>query len=350
MKNKILDEIVSLTLDLMKCKTIKNEYLEFENAHKIIRKYLQETNYLIKEVEINNYKNLIITNTTSTNLDVIYCGHLDVVLNDTYEGIIKNNKLYGRGSFDMKGQVSVMLSILKNNSTNKKIALILTSDEEIGGECCREILKDYKAEFAVIPDAGRDFTLINEEKGLLQIEVEVRGKKYHSSEPFNGVNAIVEAMNIYNKLIDIYKQPTKVSDYKTSICLSKILGGSSINTVCDKCIMTLDIRNIKDDAVSEILDNIKKINKSVKIKILDQGPVFYTDVNNKYIKEFIDKTKDIVDIKTSFCNATSDAIYFSSKNIPCILINPRGNYWHSKKEYVEIDSLYILYELLKTTF
>lgn len=349
MKDKIINEIVTLTIDLMNCKTIKGEYLEFENAHKIIKKYLKETNYLIKEIEINNYKNLIISNTTSTDLDIIYCGHLDVVENDTYKGIVKNNKLYGRGSFDMKGQDAVMLSLLKNNITNKKIALILTSDEEIGGFCCKEILKDYKAKLAIIPDAGNNFELITEEKGLLQLEIKVKGKKYHASEPFKGNNAIIKAMNIYNKLISIYQQPTKSTEYKTSICLSKIQGGETINAVCESCTMTLDIRNIKENTIKEILNNIKKIDKNANINILDQGPVFSTDINNMYIKEFINKAKNIVKIKQSFCNATSDAIYFSEKKIPCILINPKGNYWHSKKEYVEIESLYTLYELFKTT-
>ena len=48
------------------------------------------------------------------------------------------------------------------------------------------------------------------------------------------------------------------------------------------------------------------------------------------------------------CVATSDAIYFSEKNIPTILINPIGNFWHGPEEYVEIDSLYSLYEIFKS--
>ena len=44
----------------------------------------------------------------------------------------------------------------------------------------------------------------------------------------------------------------------------------------------------------------------------------------------------------------SDAIYFSEKNIPTILMNPKGANWHGKDEYVEIESLYTLYKIFKT--
>ena len=57
----------------------------------------------------------------------------------------------------MKGQLSTIISLLKHNNTSKKIAFIITSDEEIGGYCCKEILKDYNANLAVIPDASSNF-------------------------------------------------------------------------------------------------------------------------------------------------------------------------------------------------
>ena len=68
------------------------------------------------------------------------------------------------------------------------------------------------------------------------------------------------------------------------------------------------------------------------------------------IKKFKYNAKKILgkDLIIDRCLATSDAIYFSEKNIPCILINPNGNYWHNPKEYVEIDSLYTLYLLFET--
>lgn len=251
----------------------------------------------------------------------------------------------------MKGQLSTIMSLLKHNETKKKIAFIITSDEEIGGACCKEILKDYNAKLAVIPDASSNFSLVVEEKGLLQLELTAYGTTAHASEPYKGDNAILKLINLYNELLKIYPMPTN-DEFKTTVNLSKLNGGDSTNMVPGLATMTLDIRFEKNDSISKILESISKISKDVDIKILDQGPVFQVDENLPIIQQFIHNTEYILKhpVKIEKCVATSDAIYFSEKNIPTILMNPKGAYWHGPDEYVEIDSLYTLYEIFKTLF
>ena len=53
MKDKILNEIVNNTIKLMKYKTIKNEYNEFDKAYNFIKSKLEK--YNINEYIINNY-------------------------------------------------------------------------------------------------------------------------------------------------------------------------------------------------------------------------------------------------------------------------------------------------------
>lgn len=347
MKDKILNEIIKNTKKLIKYKTIKENYKEFDKAYAYIKQEL--STYKIKEYIINNYKNLIISNTEDNNLDIIFCAHLDVVPAENYEATIIEDKLYGRGSIDMKGQLSVLISLLKNNKTSKKIALIITSDEEIGGYCCKEILKDYSASLAVIPDASSNFNLVIEEKGLLQLELTATGTTAHASEPYKGDNAIIKLMNLYSDLLKIYPMPEN-EEFKTTINLSKINGGTATNMVPGIATMTLDIRFEKSDSIESILNNIKSISKDITIKILDQGPVFQVDENLPIIQDFIKKSSTILKhpIQIEKCVATSDAIYFSEKNIPTILMNPKGAFWHGPNEYVEINSLYTLYEIFET--
>lgn len=82
MKEKIINEILNNTCKLIKYKTIKNEFKEFDKAYDFIKKELK--NYNIKEYIINNYKNLVISNTKENKLDIIFCSHLDVVPANTY--------------------------------------------------------------------------------------------------------------------------------------------------------------------------------------------------------------------------------------------------------------------------
>lgn len=249
----------------------------------------------------------------------------------------------------MKGQLSTIISLLKHNKTNKKIAFIITSDEEIGGYCCKEILKDYNSSLAVIPDASSNFNLVVEEKGLLQLELTAKGVTAHASEPYKGENAILKLIGLYNKLIKIYPMPTE-DEFKTTINLSKLNGGAATNMVPGSATMTLDIRFEKSDSVESILKNINGLKDDIEVKILDQGPVFQVNEHLPVMQEFINNAEQVLKqkIKIEKCVATSDAIYFSEKNIPTILMNPKGAYWHGPNEHVEIESLYTLYEIFKT--
>lgn len=249
----------------------------------------------------------------------------------------------------MKGQLSCIMSLLKHNKTDKKIAFIITSDEEIGGYCCKEILKDYDSKLAVIPDASSNFNLVVEEKGLLQLELTSHGSTAHASEPYKGDNAILKLINFYNELIKIYPIGTE-KDFKTTVNLSKLNGGVATNMVPGLATMTLDIRFEKKDTIESILNAINKIKNDIEVKILDQGPVFQVDEKLPIIQKFILNAEKVLNKKVVIekCVATSDAIYFSEKNIPTILMNPKGANWHCENEYVEIESLYILYEIFKT--
>ena len=56
---------------------------------------------------------------------------MDVVPAEKYECIETEKEIKGRGAFDMKGSVATALELFKNLDTKKKVALFITSDEEI---------------------------------------------------------------------------------------------------------------------------------------------------------------------------------------------------------------------------
>ena len=247
----------------------------------------------------------------------------------------------------MKGQLSCIMSLLKHNKTNKKIAFIITSDEEIGGYCCKEILKNYTSKLAVIPDASSNFNLVVEEKGLLQLELSIKTKSAHASQPFNGENAIVKLYEVYEKLINKYPLPKDNTEYQTSINLSSLNGGLQTNQVPDTATMKLDIRYIAKDNPQDFINIISNINPNIEIKTILDGPVFKTNLNNKDMKKYLKVCKKILnkDINIIGCESTSDAVYFSEKNIPTIIMNPNGYYPHCENEYINKESLVTLYNI-----
>ena len=337
-------EIIDTLKKLLSYKTYEKNTEEFEKLFNYIKEEFR--NLEICEYTFKNKKAMVLSNTDSKNLDIIFCTHIDVVYDDTYEFTEDEDNIYGRGTIDMKGSVAVLLTLFKNIKTDLKIALFITSDEEIDGNCAYELSKIYNSKLAIVPDGGSDFELIKEEKGLIQLELSTKGKPAHSAQLFNGENAIIKLINVYNKIILKYPIPKSSDEYITSVNLAKLNGGNSNNQVPDYASMILDIRYINEDK-DNILEFIKNIDDEVKIKVLTIGSSFVTDINNKYIKKYIDICEKMLGrtVIEKGCETTSDAIFFSDKGIPTIIMNPTGYNPHCKNEYVNKESLYKLYKI-----
>lgn len=338
-------EIKDIALKLLSFRTIADNKEEFTKLFNYIKEICnKELN--IKEYEFNGKKSLVVANTSSVSLDIIFCTHVDIVPIENYKIIEDEENIYGRGTIDMKGSVASCLYLMNHLHTNKKIALFITSDEEIDGNCCVELLKIYNSKFAIVPDGGNNFDLIVEEKGALQLKVVAKGISAHASQPFNGSNAIAKIINLYNKLLKKYPLPKDSSEYKTTINLSKIIGGTQINCVSDYAEAYFDIRHISTDSTESIIKYMSKF-KDIDYEILLDGKVFKTDLDNVLIKKYISACETVLNkkIKYSGCESTSDAIYFYEKGIPTIIMNPIGYYPHNPKEYVNKNSLIILYKI-----
>lgn len=340
------EKIINTLKNLMSFITVRGNSEEFRKIFDYIKKTMNKKLYL-KEYEFDNNISLVISNTTDVDLDVVFCGHIDVVPASKYEFLEDDENVFGRGAIDMKGSVAVMLELFKKLDTKKKTALFITSDEEVDGNCTYQLLKIYRPKFAIIPDAGSDFSLISEEKGLLQLKLSITGSLAHSSQPFNGVNAIELLIDIYKKIIDKYPLPKSCSEYITSVNLSKINGGVQNNQVPDYAEMVLDIRHVFKDKKEEILKFIKSLNKYLVVEEILSGSVFKTDIDNLEIKRYISVAESALKrkIKISGCESTSDGVYFSDLGIPTVLMNPNGYYAHSDGEYVNKKSLVDLYNI-----
>lgn len=342
------NNIVKTLEKLMSFKTVKGNVAEFKKLYSYIKSIIPN-NLFIKEYDFNGDLALVISNVDETNFDIIFSTHVDVVPCNEYSFNIIDNKIYGRGSIDMKGSVAVLLELFKNVESNKKIALFITSDEEQTGYSTEQLVSVYDTKLAVVPDGGKNFEIIEEEKGLLQLKLSINTNSAHAAKPYDGVNAINELYKIYSEMIKLYPLPISDDDYKTSINLSILNGGDAVNKVPNYAEMILDIRHIMNDKKEVIINNIKNINSNVYIEIIGSGSIFKTDISNKLIKEYINICEEVIGekIKIVSCASTSDAIYFSDKNIPTVLTNPTGGNPHANDEYVTIDGLNKLYKIFK---
>jgi succinyl-diaminopimelate desuccinylase len=310
-------EIKDILQKLIEFKTIYPNYEEISKCILFIENYYKDTTLNITKFSFNNDKSIFISNTKDKDLDVLFVGHIDVVPADDSDFKVKiiGDKLYGRGSFDMKGHDVVMMKLLKEQKFKNKIGLLLTSDEERGGfNGTGKFLNElkYTCKIAIVPDAGNNFEIIEEEKGVLQIKLSYVGTEAHSSQVWLGDNAIQKISQLYQHLIKKYPLPKSKNDYRTSINIAKIEGGSSTNMVAKESYAILDIRHTANDTIDDILKAINEFNPKIKVEILAQGEPFLTIKDNHLYQHFLNSYVKIIKKKVKFakCESASDGRFF----------------------------------------
>ncbi len=344
----IIENTLDLLFDLVAFKTVYPDTKSFRDCFTYIRNFFTGTNLHIQEFSCNGEQSMVIATHDTKFFDIIFCGHIDVVeAPDRLFTMQKDGEiLRGRGVSDMKGQVAVMMEILRRapTLTDKKIALFLTSDEERGGFYGTKHLlfdQDYTAHVAIVPDGGFYYNLVIESKGVLQLKITTFGTGSHSSLVWEGNNAIAKLLNIYDAIITKYPLPRAHHDWRSSFNLAKIEGGDSLNKVPDTASLYLDIRHTHTDSMESILGYIQTLDQTAATEILATGDPFYAQDSNYCIHSYIQICESILGrpIMREKCHSSSDGRFFVSKNIPCIMMNPVGGNIHHVDEWVDQQSL-----------
>lgn len=166
---------------------------------------------------------------------------------------IRDGKLYGRGSCDVKGFLACVLTALshtKLEALSRPLAVVLTADEEVGCIGAKHLVgkQALHARYGVI---GEPTCLqpIKAGKGYGLAEIVVRGKEGHSAFPARGRSAIVDAAHIVCNVERLAQQistaqQTGFDPPYTTLNIGLIQGGTAKNIVPGECRITVEWRPV----------------------------------------------------------------------------------------------------------
>ena len=310
---------------------------------------------------------------------IILSGHTDVVpassnewSSDPYLTQEKDNKVYGRGSCDMKGFIActlVMAPLFAKQKLKKPIHFSYTYDEEtscLGAPVLLKELKKRNVNYSVcIIGEPTDMKAIHAHKGYNEYKTYFTGLAGHASDPVHGVNAIEYAIRYANKLMELReelkKRKSKDSVFTppySTLQIGKISGGLSTNVIADQCIVDWEVRPITPEDGKFISQNIESYAKET---LLPEMRKVYPKANIK--KETVGETigfnkvekSDAVDL---VCNLTGDnsrgAISFGTEaglfqelGISTVVCGPGSiKQAHTIDEYVTFDQLKLCLKML----
>jgi acetylornithine deacetylase len=373
-ENNLYEKSIKILTDLIGFKTVSGQ----DNSELInyCEKILNEIGASTFKVFDDDNKRVNLFGTLKANKPngkkpIILSGHTDVVpvskgwSSDPFTATIKNDKLYGRGSCDMKGFIACTLAyapIFKESNLDRDIHFCYTFDEEtacIGAPLLIKELKkrDIKNGICIIGEPTK-MKIIDAHKGMNEYTIHFGGLAGHSSKPHLGVSAVEYASRYVNKLLEIREELKKrgpkdciFDPPHSTLSIGGIRGGIAHNVIADKCNVDWETRPvIKADADyvtneidkfanEKLLPDMKKVFPESFIKKEVIGEVVgFNRLDQSEACEFVssitgDNSREVVSFGT-------EAGLFQEVGISTVVCGPGSiEQAHKIDEFIELNEI-----------
>ena len=378
---KDLREVTSLLSDLIRIPSVNSSsspeghLADVEKLFEIsefVRGWLDGRGISARIVEFEKGYPVVVAKAGRGKRKVMLNGHMDVVppgdlaewKSDPFSCRISAGRVFGRGATDMKGGLAVQMHAMASLADRSDCALMLAavSDEETGGSHgAKHLAGRYAPDLVLIAEPTSGAVVLGE-KGILSLEMTVRGRTAHASRPSKGRNAITAMSEKLASLSNITRtaphaplSARKLIEDSESVFgeevsritfnPSKISGGVKGNLVPDRCDAEIDLRLPVGITTGEAFAAARKLVGSAELRRHYTEEPNYTEPGNAYARSFVDSvTRMAGSPRQVIFPAATDGEHFRRKGIPTITYGP-GNLdiAHVCNESVGLDELAAAY-------
>jgi succinyl-diaminopimelate desuccinylase len=322
-------------------------------------------------------------------------GHMDQFIAEVgapwsvgpYSGEVKEGRIYGRGSSDMKGGVAATFfsfCLMKELDLDLpgKLTLTLVSDEETGGRWgtgwILENLPDLRGDACLNAEPSGLTERIGE-KGSGRYRLKAIGKPSHGAwAGYAGENAIMKMIKVLkpvedlNKIKGVFNEEEEETINRTmegfdqqyghegrpgmsqllketTVNIGVITGGSKVNIVPGTCEVEVDVRvpiGISWEHITEKLKKaLKETEPSIKWEYLKDPsimfPATYTSPNEEICKAVNVNATQVTGVEPplSFTPGATDCRFYRVRNVPSVVYGPKAYHMAAEDEYITVSDL-----------
>lgn len=298
--------------------------------------------------------------------------HTDTVgvegMEEPFSGRIDGNRLFGRGSYDMKGSIAAILTVakaLKENDIQLKGDLILSfvADEEYESIGAQALVKNLSADASIVTEPT-NLNLCLAHRGFGVFKITTEGKTAHGGRHEHGIDANLLMGNVLSELNSIASRLPNETTHplcgEASLHVPLISGGRSLFIYSNSCTIYAERRTIpgetKEEVIAEFQDIIDKLssqNPDFRATLetdIWRSP-YEVDASSSIVAATKKSASSILGKNPAIIGHTwwEDSAIFAEAGIETVIFGPSGGGIHEDVEWVELDSVHRLAEILYRT-
>ena len=287
---------------------------------------------------------------------LVLCAHLDTVGTagmtiPPFDPRLESGKVFGRGSYDMKGSVAAVMSAaatLARTGLRGRVLVALVVDEEYASVGASDFVRRHPADACILtePSEGR---LILGHKGFVWAELVAAGRAAHGSRWDLGVSAIgkmgriIAALERFDQ--EVLRKRLHPLVGPASMHCALVQGGTGLSTYAPECRLKVERRTLPgetpDQVVRELEEVARQAGEEAEVRCLfDRSPLLCD--REAAVARCL---RDAVHAATGSSPAEAgvaywmDAAIFAAAGMPTVNYGPSGGGAHEAVEWVDLDSV-----------
>ncbi len=296
---------------------------------------------------------------------LILNGHIDVVgvegmSHPPWDASVREGRLYGRGSSDMKAGVAAMSAAAaravsaSGGTVDGEIIVTAVVDEEYSSLGTRALISEgVRADAAIVTEPTR-LAIMPAHKGFAWVDVAVRGRAAHGSRWDVGVDAIRHAGLLLAALdaLDAELLPTREHALlgRPSLHASTITGGIGLSTYPDRCHFTIERRTIPGETTAAVMAEIEHAFAHVRaqrpeleasVSLIFEQPPSDVPLEAPIVRALDGALRACgEEVTVTGMSAWTDAAILNEAGIPAICFGPGDiALAHAAEEFVRVDEI-----------
>jgi len=355
-----MQDAISLTRSLLRFDTVNPPGQERDCARHI-GALLQTWGFRVAYHEFEEARTSVIAHAGGSESKQPLCltGHIDTVplgarawSRDPFAGETDGDKLYGRGSSDMKAGVAAILLAARELANKLQgtpgVVLVLTAAEEggcVGSEHLARTQLLGRAGAMIVGEPTSNYPYLGH-KGSLKFYARFRGVSAHGSMPELGVNAIYKAVRAVSRLESFdFGQPAHPVMGKPTMNVGTFQGGNTVNSVPDAASFGVDIRTVPGMDHAILRAKLQRmLGNEAELEVFSDMNAVWTEPGQDWVRRVFEITGRTLGVKpearAQTYNTDAGNLLKVYKGVPTVVLGPgEPQLAHQTDEYCSMERI-----------